>query len=425
MRDPAPVLKSVGDSLFVIFDADRTLEFSRLVESKDTVTAELVVVEQGLVLHWARINLVSTVSRDSLSKRLEADLPGVPWKTIVEQACRLVVQHLRRGEPAVPLEPRLPRPSRWFVDPYIPAGEVTVLYGDGGAGKSLLALALAVSGLLGHPLTPVWAAAPLERVLYLDWESDAQTHGERLHALTHRRELVTPGAILHRRLWRPLTDTLDVVRSDADTHRAELIICDSLGAACGSEPESADAAVRTLMALRSLRGTKLVIAHVSKASADLNRSRPYGSVYVANLARSLIEARRVEGLGDQTVSVSLYHRKTNAGRIGAASAVTFRWDDDDSVAVYSGRPDLLSAGLPVQILDALLSGHKTVGTLAQELGTSEQSVRKTMGRLLEAHRVVRMDELGGHGGRGREAQWGLRAQPRVGDGPGEDEELPS
>src|SRR5262245_20483225 len=406
----APVLQQLGDSIFIVWPGERTLEFTRIVEARETVSAELCVVDQGQTLHWARINMMSTQSRNTLAKGLEDTLPGVPWKTIVEDSCRMVVQHLRRGEPSVAVEPRKPREGRYLVNPYIPAGEVTVLYGDGGAGKSLLALSLAVAGLLGHPLTPQWRVGNLERVLYLDWESDAETHGERLHGLTHRRELVQKGAILHRRLWRPLTDTIDVVRMDADKHQADLVICDSLGAACGSEPESADAAVRTMMALRSLRGTKLVIAHVSKTSAELARSRPYGSVYVANLARSLVEARRIEVAEDNLLTIGLYHRKTNVGQFGRATAITFRWDDDESIAVMTGRPDMVSDSVPARILDALLHGHKTAAAMAEELSISPGQVRAALSRLADAQRVVRLDQRGENGGSGREAVWGLRAR---------------
>src|SRR5262245_13575649 len=362
------------------------------------------------MLHWARINIVSTVSRNGLSKALEDSLPGVPWKTIIEVSSRMIAEHLRKPEPAVELEPRRLRPGRWFVNPFIPAGEITVLYGDGGTGKSLLALAIAVAGLLGHPMTPPWKVAPIDRVLYLDWESDAETHGERLHALTHRRELVQKGAILHRRLWRPLTDTIDVIRTDAARHQAELIICDSLGAACGSEPESADAAVRTLMALRSLPGTKLLIAHVSKASAEQQRSRPYGSVYVANLARSIIEARRTELVNSRVLSVSLYPSKTNTGRLGPSSAVTFEWDDDETIDVSSGRPDVTSMSLASQVMNALLGGHRTTTDLAEELRASAATLRVILGRLQEAGHVTRVGTAEDAQGHRTEAMWGLLAR---------------
>ncbi|HEY9147871.1 MAG TPA: AAA family ATPase, partial [Gammaproteobacteria bacterium] len=46
----------------------------------------------------------------------------------------------------------LPIPEReWLVQDLIPARNVTLLYGDGGTGKSLLALQLAVAVALGRP----------------------------------------------------------------------------------------------------------------------------------------------------------------------------------------------------------------------------------------------------------------------------------
>src|SRR5262245_16920448 len=320
-----PVLHQVGDLLFVHWGSDRTIQFARLIEHKDSLSAELTVVEQGKELHWARINLLATLSRNSLSKELDKLLPNVGWQLVVERSCRMVTQHIRTPEPTQELDPAEPREERWLVPPYIPRDETTVIYGDGGTGKSLLVLAFAVSGLLGYGLGGPWTVASINRVLYLDWESEAATHAERLYGLTHRRELVPKGSIRHRRLWRPLTEQMDVVRKDAAEHHADLIICDSLGAAGGAEPESSDAAIRTLMALRSLPGTKLALAHVSKASADLARSRPFGSVYVQNLARSTIEVRRAEPLSDDDAALvmSLYHRKTNVGQLGKPSALTF------------------------------------------------------------------------------------------------------
>ena len=42
-------------------------------------------------------------------------------------------------------------PRRWLVDGWIPMGAVTMLAGDGGVGKSLLAMQLATACAIGQP----------------------------------------------------------------------------------------------------------------------------------------------------------------------------------------------------------------------------------------------------------------------------------
>lgn len=402
-----PIVKPIGDSVWVIWP-EQTFEFSRFHESRDTLTAELAVVAptRGGLLHWARLNLASTQGRNAVAKSLEEADPTTAWRVTLEQACRLVARHLRAGEPAEPLVAAALNGTRWLVEPLVPLGDMTVLFGDGGAGKSLLALALAIAGIQGHPLSQAWRVGPVQRVLYLDWESDRATHGDRLWSLTSSRERLPDGVILHRRLWRPLTDGLEQIRADADRHHADLIICDSLGAACGPEPEGADAAVRTLMALRGLPGTKLIIAHVSKASAEQSRSRPFGSVYVQNLARSVIEARRLDTPDEESeMTVSLYHRKANSGRLSKASALTFSWEVDGSITVQGANPDLTAAGLGLQILEALLLGNASVATLANDLEATRGTVRKELARLKKRGKVT---EVATHEGENKkETLWGL------------------
>ena len=274
----------------------------------------------------------------------------------------------------------------------------------------MLALTLGVHGVLGHPLGP-WHIAPLRRILYLDWETDARAHRERLYGLTCGLEAPPADAILYRRLFRPLTDDLSTVRADADRHHADLVICDSLAPACGLEPEGADAAVRTLMALRALPGTKLVIAHVSKAQADQARgARPFGSVHVQNLARSVLEVRRrVGGPEDSETLITVHHRKSNHGRLAGSVGLAFAFDDlTGGITVRRASADTSGAPLPAQILEALRSGKKDASELAEETDSSVQSVRSALNRLAEKHKVIRLESVSG--GRGKKQLWGLELE---------------
>lgn len=410
-----PLLKSIGESLWAVWSNRQvTLEFSRFADHRDTLSAEVSIVSPLGPLHWARVNLASTQGRNALIRAAEEASGEDGWRPIIDRSCQLVARRFRESEPAASLVAAPQSRTRWLVEPLIPAEEVTVLFGDGGSGKSFLALALALAGVVGQPIAG-WAVAPIGHAMYLDWESDSRTHGERLWGLTRPLETPPDGAILHRRLYRPLTEDLATIRADCDRCKADFVIVDSLGAACGPEPEGADAAVRTLMAIRGLPGTKLVIAHVSKASAEQTRSRPFGSVYVQNLARSVIEVRAQETVEEgEELRVSLYHRKSNVGRLSRPSALMFSWGIDESIAVSRADPDMKSAGLGPQILEALRHGSKTVTDLADDLDAARASVKTTLNRLENRNKVVRLVTVSG--GRGQKAQWGLRDENRNTDG---------
>ena len=179
---------------------------------------------------------------------------------------------------------------------------------------------------------------------------------------------------------------------------------------CGPEPETADAAVTTLLGLRSLAVTVVCLAHVSKTSADSKGpARPFGSVYVQNLARSVIEARRSEVLdGDEPgFTLSLYHRKSNHGRLAGPSALRFAFDEAGALRVTRGEADLAGGSVAVQVLDALRTGRSSPGELAEQLGANERTVKSALQRLDKAGKVTRLESVSG--GRGHKSLWGLRS----------------
>ena len=402
-----PLLKPIGESLFVVWKDRAVLEFSRVVEHRDTLSAEVTVSNYvGTELHWARVNLASTQGRGALIRAVDEAEPTGDWRPIIERSCRMVAKHVRLGEPAVPLIAAPPESERrWAVQDWIPHGQITVLFGDGGAGKSYLALMLALSGLLDRALTPRWRMTALHRVLYLDWEADAAEQRVRLWRLSEGLgSSVLDGAILHRTMRRPLKDEIATIRAEVARGEVDFVIADSLAPASGPEPEHADAALSALLALRSLAVTVLCLAHVSKAQADAKApARPYGSVHIQNLARSTIEARASEDDDRQDATVTLYHRKSNFGKRCPPAALRFTFDPAGPVRVSSGEPDTGGASLAFQILDALRQSARTSAALAEELDTTPSRIRAELSRLAKRNSVVRLNDPGV--GRGKETQW--------------------
>jgi energy-coupling factor transporter ATP-binding protein EcfA2 len=410
-----PEIRSFGDVIVAVWPGSKiVMEFSRVSEHRDSLSAELSVTNELGPIHWSRLNLAATNGRRDVVRALEEAHPLDTWKPMLDRACQLVARHLRTGDPAVAMVLRPPGDApRWLVNDWMPLGEITVLYGSGGSAKSLLTLALALAGILGHTLGGPWQVGSLKRVLYLDWEANRQTHEARAWGLAHRIETPPAGALLYRRLRRPLIDVIGEVRTEAERHKVDFVAMDSLGAACGPEPETAGAALGCLQALGSLPGTKMVIAHVSKVSAEQARSKPFGSVYVENTARSTIEIRRQDSDEDRETSVTLRHDKHNDGPQARPVALTFTFDPDGSIAMSRAQPDAAATSLASQILGALSETDSSVSQLAERLEANPKSVKSALQRLENRLKVRKLESVSG--GRSKESLWARIDANRLGE----------
>ena len=416
----------IGESYWVA-TPEWTLEFSQLREHGEGMTAEVTAgVLATAASYWARLNLVATRSRAEFAKAAEQACGG-EWRAVLDAACRAVITAERVGEPAVAATAERPDAARWLVPGLFPLGQTSILYGDGGTGKSLLALALALSGLSGVPLAgdPRWAVAPLRGVLYLDWEDDLRTFNGRIWALTAGRQ-APPTRLYHRRMTRPLAEVVPALQADVARHQIDCVVVDSLTPASGLEPEGAEAATRSMNALRALSPggdpvSRLVVAHVPHRALEAGKStpaRPYGSVFNRNLARACLEAKRLTPLEDEppapgedsALVVTYRHDKLNNGPLLPPTALRWAYDREGYITACPGPVSLGPLGLPQRLLHALEQGGKlSARALAEDLGISENVARARLGELESARKVVRLEQ--GGRGRGQKTLWG-RVDPK-------------
>lgn len=406
------------------------LGFSHLSEEHHSWRGELTVarldVEErrtGFLL-WQELNLGAGQTRSAVANQLVAASQNdqIPWRQLLEYACLHTVQLLREGEPVVDLGASEPSQDvRWLLRRFLPDDETTTIFAEGGSGKSILALALGVSVEAGRPLLSCIEPVRAGPVLYLDWETHRGELGRRLWWLARGHGLDAPARVLYLRPHRPLVDEIKRIRTLTRERRIALVILDSLGPACGGEPERAQTMIDTFDALRELSpAARLVLSHVAKNGGDdpSRRRTPFGSVYVRELSRVVWELRGTP-VRDGT-NLGLFLTKSNYGQLPSPLGVHLTINDADrtmaltTIAVASD-PDLAyAAGLSFRIANLLgKTAPLTTNELAEELDAKEGVVRATLNRMTNVVRVSNHQT----GGRGNVASWALKSLREDGDAP--------
>lgn len=363
------------------------------------------------LLHRGRVNLISTRSRSELVRTLEKRpdngrlLAGIDFGGILEVACYRSLERWRQGDPTVDLRDVRPgeRP-RWLLEPFVEEAGAALLFGDGGVAKSILALTICVGASSGVAIIGSPRSEP-RPALYLDWEADQHVHAERERAICAGAGLSEIPAIYYRRQVASLAESAAMLRREVAKLGVGLVIIDSMGAARGGDPESADTTIRLFNAARSLGVAWLGIDHVPKNAHD--KSKPFGSTYSHNLARVTWGVERAQEAGEDQMVVSLSNHKANNGRLAKRQAFRLRFDmaDRDTLAAIAFEPcdvrdvPALAERLPVKerILAVLRDGKMTTHAIADALQIGQSQTRVRLNELAKADRVARLGE-----------EWGLQ-----------------
>jgi hypothetical protein len=155
-----------------------------------------------------------------------------------------------------------PGPLRFTVADIIPTGYVTNLYGDGGQGKSYVALHIALSIVLGQPFLNHFALKG--PVLYLDWELDAEMQRRRWGAVCRGAGLdILPNGLEYYRMYSSLRAGIARVRALQRDVKPILTIIDSVGKALGDNPLDPEQVIKFYTLLED-RGTVLCIDHQAR-----------------------------------------------------------------------------------------------------------------------------------------------------------------
>lgn len=296
-----------------------------------------------------------------------------------------------------------PGPRTELVERLIPEGYATVLFGDGGMGKSYLALGLAMCVATGQPFVGLTVRSC--GVLYLDWELNADEFHRRGISVARGLGLSCPPANLYyAQVAQPFSSVVGRVKTFIDQQHIGLVIIDSVGMACAGDPELARDVLGFFALLKNLNVTVLAVDHQSKLQEGQHYAQktPFGSAYKSHLARSIIQVERSSG-HEGWLTLRLRHKKLTFGPMSQELGVTLQFEkiaDAETVRLSAWNPT--TAPVASQRLSdqekiehrLQQDGPATSDVLAQRTGVHSKTVRNHVARL---HKAGKIKEAGSNG----------------------------
>lgn len=367
------------------------LRLDNIHESRGEVSGTLTVERTGYtepLLGGVRFNIVAHGTRSSIAKLLSNRSNGVSWDGIVESFAAHCDALHRQGEPfeEVGSLPDTAKPTFLFR-PFVLEDDVTMVYADGGVGKTTLSLAIAASVISGTTVIRGLPPNVTGNVMWLDWETNRRATDSHLKAICTGAEIPTV-SLIYRRCTRPLHEMVESVAEKRDEAGVVLTIVDSVGQAMGGGKEGAaveDTANRLFAALAQIGGTALVIDHVAKVNPD---RRPYGSQYKWNNCRAAWYMRN-RGGQDTDTHVILSNEKHNNTAKYPPIGLHYVWSEDRLTVVSEAAQEVVVYEQPRtrtqadDIADAILdAGHAlSPGEIAVALGWGKDKLGQVRSQL--------------------------------------------
>ena len=382
---PPGTVTVLGDSyLYSWADGAITIRLSRIRDGHTDITAE-VSIETQLdpspgTLEWGRISLSTISQRTTLAKNLRDRVSDFDWVAALLQAAKHATAAHRAGEPCVDLRTvAIGDRARWLLWPYIEFGGPTVIYADGGSGKSYLALAMMITLQTGRELVGVPKVPPTAG-LYLDWETDKETVAERLQALWDANNFgFDMPRFAYRRMSGSLADAANEIKAQCKAEDIGCLFVDSLFLAAGDDLNESSGARAYFDAVRYIGVPSLAVTHVSKSHGEEGRkSSAYGSIFWRNGCRLMWEIQKAQQEGSNEMAVKFIQRKqNNVGHIRQHGySLCFRTSDPGDMVIgvtvqkqrLTDIPEF-SKDLPwsTRITDALSHGHLGLRDMAVQM----------------------------------------------------------
>jgi hypothetical protein len=354
MSTPADITDLGGGYAVRWEDQNIRILIEYLSKQQNGLIGEVTILAGDTTLcEYLRINLNSEPKTKSIAKKVHENdgrLSLPEWARLIESTCVLVLRRYRQGEPLHFLTvDTLVDPLTYQINPLVFRGKSTVLYGDGGLGKSSLALLIAMMVSTSESVAGISARAG--KCVYLDYEDTHDVHVRGMKAIAAGHPALRKAEIRYQALCEPLWNVVHTLKRWVQQDDITFLVLDSLAAATAGDA-SAEAATKLFRAIRMLNVGALILAHIPKGLQEGQQEQSiYGSVFHKNFARSTWELKKEQDVGADVSILGLFNRKSNLSRLHVPLGLKVTQNQDNSVMTYepfdlSQAPEL-EQSLPV------------------------------------------------------------------------------
>ena len=354
-----------------------------------TLTAE--TYQNGVLLGPVNFDLISLSRRRDAVSVLKNRQKGDDWDAILDVACRVAKNTQEDDSDFLDLsKTKIEIPEeQWLVKGLLGKKKPTILFAEGGTGKSMIGTALSMS--VSTMIEVIDGIQPMDtgQVLYLDWETDEEEFGSRVQAMC--RSLNKKGRanqplvqedfpITYRRCTDSLVALQPRLSKWLDNNTCPLIVVDSLIPALDGDANDSETARRFMNILRSFETSVMILSHTSK------EGKLFGSTFWWNLARNVWSVSKEQDMGENYVDIALSHKKSNNSRLYPPIGIRMNYENGvaDFERIELGQLSAnLSQSLPIRtrIREELKTGKlMTASEISEELQVSLESVSMALKR---------------------------------------------
>ena len=384
-----PLIEAQTDrrSTFYWVETGIQVELSKISHFGSRTYCKIKIFLLGTLLYGpVDHSLYDERARKALRDTLREREPLPDWTGILHHIAHVVDTHTERQSDIIDLARHKPkRESAYLVYPVIRQNQATIIYADGGTGKSTFSLALAVIAASQQSFIPgiqPTANHPV-RTLYLDWEASDDDASEMLDEIRVGAGITIPDDFInYKSMSGAFIDHADSLVTEIIDRGIELLIIDSLVASAGGDVTDAEAARYYFNAVRSLNVASVGITHTNKQGSL------YGNRFFWNLARQVFRLTSVSESETDPI-IGLYHEKANRSQLTAPMAWNVRYSGKESDKPYikyetadiQSIPELAKGtGLRDRLIGLLRNGSLSVRELADRLDVTDTDVLVTLQR---------------------------------------------